>query len=112
MTAIEQMEIWLIYQDHFCEHKPSCTVYVKEHEWVEVGAWVWKHFNRISGISFLPHSDHVYQQAPYEDLTKEQYEEMLATMPTNIDWSEMIEDKDNTTAAQELACTAAGGCEV
>ena len=112
MTAIEQMEIWLIYQDHFCEHKPSCTVYVKEHEWVEVGAWVWKHFNRISGISFLPHSDHVYQQAPYEDLTKEQYEAMLATMPEGIDWSEMIEDKDNTTATQELACTAAGGCEV
>jgi len=111
MTAIEQMEIWLIYQDHWCEHKPSCTVYVKDNEWVEVGAWVWERFDRISGISFLPHSDHVYQQAPYEDITKEQYEEMLSKMPKGVDWSKMVEDKDNTTSAQELACTA-GGCEI
>ena len=110
-TAIEQMELWLMYQDDWCEHKPSCTVYVKEHEWVEVGAWVWKNFDRISGISFLPHSDHVYQQAPYEDITKEQYEEMLSKMPTEIDWSAMIEDKDNTEASQTLACVA-GACEI
>ena len=110
-TAIEQMELWLMYQDDWCEHKPSCTVYVKEHEWVEVGAWVWERFDRISGISFLPHSDHVYQQAPYEDLTKEQYEAMLDTMPKGIDWSAMIEDKDNTEASQTLACVA-GACEI
>jgi len=110
-TAIEQMELWLMYQDHWCEHKPSCTVYVKEHEWVEVGAWVWKNFDRISGISFLPHSDHVYQQAPYEDITEEQYEEMLSKMPKGIDWSAMIEDKDNTEASQTLACVA-GACEI
>ena len=110
-TAIEQMELWLMYQDDWCEHKPSCTVYVKEHEWVEVGAWVWKNFDRISGISFLPHSDHVYQQAPYEDITEEQYEEMLSKMPTEIDWSAMIEDKDNTEASQTLACVA-GACEI
>ena len=110
-TAIEQMELWLMYQDDWCEHKPSCTVYVKEDEWVGVGAWVWERFDRISGISFLPHSDHVYVQAPYEDLTKEQYEAMLATMPTGIDWTTMIEDKDNTTAAQNLACVA-GACEI
>ena len=110
-TAIEQMELWLMYQDDWCEHKPSCTVYVKEDEWVGVGAWVWERFDRISGISFLPHSDHVYQQAPYEDLTKEQYETMLAAMPKGIDWTAMIEDKDNTTAAQNLACVA-GACEI
>ena len=110
-TAIEQMELWLMYQDDWCEHKPSCTVYVKEDEWVGVGAWVWERFDRISGISFLPHSDHVYQQAPYEDLTKEQYEAMLATMPKGIDWTAMIEDKDNTEASQTLACVA-GACEV
>ena len=111
ISAIEQMELWMIYQDHWCEHKPSCTVYVKDHEWPEVGAWVWKHFDKVSGISFLPHSDHVYQQPPYEDLTKEQYEEMLAAMPTTLDWTTMIEDKDNTTSSQELACVA-GSCEV
>ena len=110
-TAIEQMELWLMYQDDWCEHKPSCTVYVKEDEWVGVGAWVWERFDRISGISFLPHSDHVYQQAPYEDITKEQYEEMLSKMPTEIDWSAMIEDKDNTEASQTLACVA-GACEI
>ena len=110
-TAIEQMELWLMYQDDWCEHKPSCTVYVKEDEWVGVGAWVWERFDRISGISFLPHSDHVYQQAPYEDITKEQYEEMLSKMPTEIDWSAMIEDKDNTQASQTLACVA-GACEI
>ena len=110
-TALEQMELWLMYQDHFCEHKPSCTVYVKADEWVEVGAWVWKNFDRISGISFLPHSDHVYVQAPYEDITEEQYVELLSKMPKGIDWLQMIEDKDNTEASQTLACVA-GACEI
>jgi len=110
-TAIEQMELWLMYQDHWCEHKPSCTVYVKEDEWVEVGAWVWKHFDRISGISFLPHSDHIYVQAPYEDITEEQYHNLLAKMPSGIDWLKMVEDKDNTESSQTLACVA-GACEI
>ena len=110
-TALEQMELWLMYQDHFCEHKPSCTVYVKADEWVEVGAWVWKNFDRISGISFLPHSDHVYVQAPYEDITEDQYHELLSKMPKGIDWLQMVEDKDNTEASQTLACVA-GACEI
>lgn len=110
-TAIEQMENWLIYQRHWCEHKPSVTISVKDEEWVEAGAWVWKHFDEISGISFLPHSDHTYVQAPYEDCTKEQYEQLFKTTPQNIDWLKFIEADDNTTAAQTLACTG-GSCEV
>ena len=111
MSALEQMELWLMYQDHWCEHKPSCTVYVKADEWVEVGAWVWKNFDRISGISFLPHSDHVYVQAPYEDITETQYLVLLDKMPKGIDWLKMIEDKDNTESSQTLACVA-GACEI
>ena len=112
MNALEQMELWLTYQEHWCEHKPSCTVYVKEHEWFDVGAWVYNHFDKVSGISFLPHSDHIYQQAPYEEITHEQYDELLAAMPKAIDWTTMIEDKDNTEGSQELACSASGGCEI
>jgi ribonucleoside-triphosphate reductase len=111
MTAIEQLENWIIYQRHWCEHKPSVTISVKDDEWVEVGAWVWKHFDEISGVSFLPHSDHTYQQAPYEDCTKEQYEELLSRTPKTIDWNEFIEEDDNTIGQQTLACTA-GSCEI
>ena len=113
MTAIEQLELWLIYQRHWCEHKPSVTISVKEHEWPEVGAWVYNHFDEMSGVSFLPHSDHVYQQAPYQDCTKEEYEAMLAKMPKNINWSDLAkyEKQDATTGSQELACVA-GGCEI
>ena len=111
-TAIEQLELWLIYQRHWCEHKPSVTISVKDEEWPEVGAWVWKHFDEISGVSFLPFSDHTYQQAPYEDITKEQYLEMVSKMPQNIRWEEFIEAEDNTTGQQQLACTASGGCEI
>jgi ribonucleoside-diphosphate reductase alpha chain len=110
-SALTQLENWLVYQRHFCEHKPSVTISVKDEEWVEVGAWVWKHFDEISGVSFLPHSDHTYQQAPYEDCTKEQYEELLKTTPKAIDWKEFIEVDDNTTSAQTLACTG-GSCEI
>lgn len=110
-SAMTQLENWLVYQRHFCEHKPSVTISVKDEEWVEVGAWVWKHFDEISGVSFLPHSDHTYQQAPYEDCTKEQYEELLKTTPKAIDWKEFIEVDDNTTSAQTLACTG-GSCEI
>lgn len=110
-TAIEQMENWLVYQRHWCEHKPSVTISVKDDEWVEAGAWVWKHFDEISGISFLPHSDHTYVQAPYEDCSKEEYEQLLASTPKTIDWLSFIEEDDNTTSAQTLACTG-GSCEI
>jgi len=110
-TAIEQLELWLVYQRYWCEHKPSVTISVKDEEWPEVGAWVWKHFDEISGVSFLPFSDHTYQQAPYTDANKEEYEAALAAMPVDIDWSEFVEQDDNTTGAQTLACTA-GSCEI
>jgi ribonucleoside-diphosphate reductase alpha chain len=110
-TAIEQLETWLIYQRHWCEHKPSVTISVKDCEWPEVIAWVWKYFDEVSGISFLPFSDHTYVQAPYEDINQEQYSSMLATMPTGINFSEMLEVRDNTEGSQTLACTA-GGCEI
>ena len=114
MSAIEQLELWLTYQRHWAEHKPSITVSVKEHEWMEVGAWVYAHFDEMSGVSFLPFSDHVYKQAPYQDCTKEEYEDLLARMPKNIDWSKLAdyEKQDTTTGTQELACSAAGGCEI
>jgi len=113
MTAIEQLETWLTYQRHWCEHKPSITCTVKPDEWMEVGAFVYKHFDEMSGVSFLPHSDHTYQQAPYQDCTKEEYEELLAKMPERIDWSKLseYEQEDNTIAMQNLACTG-DVCEV
>ena len=106
-SALEQLEHWLAFQRHWCEHKPSITVYVKDEEWLEVGAWVYKYFDEISGISFLPHSDHSYQQAPFDECTKEKYDALLSKTPQNIDWSLLSEDDDVTTASQELAC--AGG---
>jgi len=113
MTAIEQLETWLTYQRHWCEHKPSITCTVKPDEWMEVGAFVYKHFDEMSGVSFLPHSDHTYQQAPYQDCTKEEYEELLAKMPESIDWSKLseYEQEDNTIAMQTMACTG-DVCEV
>ena len=113
LTAIQQLEIWLVYQRHWCEHKPSITVSVKEDEWMEVGAWVYKHFDECSGISFLPYSEHTYVQAPYQEVTKEQYEEMLAMMPKSIDWKalSLYELEDTTTGTQALACVS-GECEI
>lgn len=111
-TAIEQLELWLIYQRHYCEHKPSVTISVKDEEWPEVGAWVWKHFDEVSGVSFLPFSDHTYQQAPYTDCSKEEYEAAVLAMPTDIRWEEFIEQEDNTIGQQTLACSASGGCEI
>ena len=107
MTAVEQLEMWLIYQRSWCEHKPSVTISVRDHEWMEVGAFVYKHFDEMSGVSFLPHSDHTYQQAPYQDCTKEDYEELLAIMPKAIDWSELseYENEDNTAGSQTMACS-------
>ena len=110
-NAIEQLENWLIYQRHWCNHKPSVTISVKDSEWMEVGAWVWKYFDEISGISFLPHSDHSYVQAPYTECTKEEYQDLLKKTPRDVNWSDFKEEDDNTEGAQTLACTA-GGCEI
>jgi ribonucleoside-diphosphate reductase alpha chain len=113
MSAIEQLELWLAYQRHWCEHKPSITVSVKEEEWPTVGAWVWEHFDEMSGVSFLPFSDHTYQQAPYQDCDQSTYETLLAKMPKDVDWAKLAEyeRQDMTIGSQELACVA-GGCEI
>ena len=113
MTAIEQLELWLVYQRHWCEHKPSVTITVKEEEWPTVGGWVYDHFDEISGISFLPHSDHSYRQAPYQDCTWNEYEEMLKKMPVDVDWSGLgeYEKEDNTSGSQTLSCTG-NSCEI
>jgi ribonucleoside-diphosphate reductase alpha chain len=107
MTAVEQLEMWLTYQRFWCEHKPSVTISVRDEEWLEVGAFVYKHFDEMSGVSFLPHSDHNYVQPPYQDCSKEEYEELLATMPESIDWSELseYENEDNTAGSQTMACS-------
>ena len=113
MSALEQLELWKTYQESWCEHKPSVTISVKEDEWVDVAAWVYENFDSISGISFLPFSEHVYRQAPYQDCTEEEYNEALDQMPKNVDWAELskYESQDYTVSSQELACVA-GGCEV
>jgi ribonucleoside-diphosphate reductase alpha chain len=113
-TAIEQLEYWLMWKQHWCDsHNPSVTIYVKEHEWFEAGAWVYKNFDDVCGLSFLPHSEHTYQQAPYEECTVQQYEQMLAKMPTSINYAALaaLETSDRTTGTQEYACSA-GGCEL
>jgi ribonucleoside-diphosphate reductase alpha chain len=113
MSAIEQLEYWLMFQRHWCEHKPSVTVSVKEDEWMDVGAWVYKNFDEVSGISFLPFSDHTYAQAPYQDINKEEYTELYSKMPMSIDWSKLAdyEKEDTTSGGRELACTA-DACEM
>jgi ribonucleoside-diphosphate reductase alpha chain len=113
MTAIEQLEYWLLFQRHWCEHKPSVTISVKKDEWMEVGAWVYKNFDEVSGISFLPFDEHVYQQAPYQDVEKEEYLELKNIMPKSIDWSKLsdYEKEDTTTGSKEFACVA-GSCEI
>jgi len=113
LSAMKQLELWKIYATHWCEHKPSVTISVKEQEWPEVQAWVWENFDDISGISFLPHSEHVYRQAPYQDCDVKEYKKQLTEMPKNVDWSTLstYESQDYTVASQELACVA-GGCEI
>jgi ribonucleoside-diphosphate reductase alpha chain len=110
-TAIEQLEHWLMFQHYWCEHKPSVTIYVKDHEWLEVGAWIYKNFDDVSGVSFLPHSDHTYQQAPFAECTKEEYELALDETPGTINWDALVEDTDNTTSSQEMACVG-GACTI
>ena len=113
MSAIEQLEHWLAYQMHWCEHKPSVTISVKENEWMEVGAWVYEHFDWMSGVSFLPFSEHTYRQAPYQDCTESEYNDLLAKMPKEVDWAQLAkyETQDMTIGSQELACVA-GNCEI
>ena len=111
MTAIDQLNHYLIFKTHWCEHNPSITVYVRDNEWMHVQAWVYEHFDQLGGVSFLPHSDHIYRQAPYQELTKEEYESYNTKMPINVDWDDFKESEDNTIASQELACSA-GSCEV
>ena len=112
-TAIEQLELWLTYQRHWCEHKPSVTISVQEDEWVSVGAWVYENFDEVCGVSFLPFSEHTYKQAPYQDCTQEEYDNLLAKMPNTIDWSDLVnyEQEDNTAGSQTLACSGTV-CEV
>ena len=111
--AMQQLELWKAYQNHWCEHKPSITVYYTDDEFLQVAQWIWENFDLCSGISLLPVSDHVYQQAPYEKIDKDQYKALLASMPKNIDWEDLasFETEDNTTGSQELACTG-GACEI
>jgi len=106
-NAIEQLELWLTYQRYYCEHKPSVTISVREHEWMQVGAWVYEHFDEVSGVSFLPHSDHSYQQAPYEDCTKKEYTALAKKMPKAVDWDliSKYELTDMTVGTKTLACT-------
>lgn len=113
LTAIEQLERWLAYKRHWCEHNPSCTVTVKEHEWIEVGAWVYEYFDELTGVSFLPHTDHIYKQAPFMEIDKKEYGELNKTMPTHLDWTELgqYENTDQTVGSQTMACTS-GSCEI
>jgi len=114
LTAIDHLNTWLVYQRSWCEHKPSITVSVKEDEWMAVGAWVYEHFDEVSGISFLPHSDHSYKQAPYQEVTETEYLELLAKMPSSIRWEDLsfYETEDGTSGTQTLACTSDGNCEI
>jgi len=111
-SALEQLELWKVYAEHWCEHKPSITVYVREDEWLKVGAWVYENFDICSGVSFLPHSDHSYKQAPYQEINEEEYNKMVKEMP-EIDWEGLatFEQEDMTTGSQEYACVG-GACEI
>ena len=113
LTAIEHLEIWKMYQDNWCEHKPSATISVRENEWFEVGSWVWNNFDKISGVSFLPYADHSYQQAPYQEITEKEYDEWMDKTVHEIDWNLITnyEKEDMTENTKELACTA-GACEI
>lgn len=113
MSALEQLELWSVYQNFWCEHKPSVTITVRDHEWMEVGAWVYKAFQDVSGVSFLPHSDHTYKQAPYQECSQVEYEALLAGSPKNINWTKLaeFEIEDNTKSSQTFACTG-DVCEI
>jgi ribonucleoside-triphosphate reductase (thioredoxin) len=113
LSAIEQLQMWLMYQRHWCEHKPSVTINVKKNEWFSVGAFVYENFDEMSGVSFLPYDDHIYQQAPYQECTKSDYQTLLSTLPESIDWGSLsdYEKEDNTAGSQTLACSG-DSCEI
>ena len=111
LSAIQHLKLWLLFQRHYCEHKPSVTISVPEEDWMEVGAWVWKHFDEITGVSFLPYDGGTYKQAPYEECTEEQYNRLKLLVPENINWENFKEFDDNVEGVQTLSCTA-GGCEI
>ena len=111
VSAIQQLELWQIYQNHWCEHKPSVTIFVGEDEWMEVGAWVYKNMSTLSGVSFLPRDTGTYRQAPYEEIDETKYNELLAALPKDIDWTQFMEETDQTTGTRDLACSA-GACEI
>jgi len=111
--AMEQLKLWKTYQNFWCEHKPSITIYYTDDEYLQVAQWIWDNFDICSGISLLPYSDHVYQQAPYEEIDEEKYKKLVAEMPQNINWEDLaqLETEDNTVGSQELACVG-GACEI
>jgi len=111
LSAIDHLRLWLLFQRHYCEHKPSVTISVKENEWMDVGAWVFKHFDEVTGVSFLPMDGGTYRQAPYEECSKEEYEALKAIVPESVNWDQFLEFDDNVEGAQMLACTA-GSCEI
>lgn len=115
LSAVEHLNTWLHFQRNWCEHKPSVTISVEEHEWPMVGAWVWEHFDEVSGVSFLPYDGGTYKQAPYQELTKEEYDAWIEEhpLPEGVDWTElaMFEKEDHTTSVQTLACSS-GTCEI
>ena len=109
-TGLDQLELWTMYQEHWCEHKPSITVYYRDNEYLAIGNWLYNNFDSVSGVSFLPYSEHSYKQAPYEAITEEQYNELVVSMPTMIDW-DITEATDVTESSQTLACVG-GACEI
>ena len=111
LTAVQHLRLWLLFQRHYCEHKPSVTISVREDEWMDVGAWVYRHFDEVTGVSFLPMDGGTYKQAPYSECTKEEYEQLKLLVPESVDWDNFIEYDDNVKGAQTLSCTA-GGCEI
>ncbi len=111
LSALQHLKLWLLFQRHYCEHKPSVTISVKENEWMDVGAWVYKHFDEVTGVSFLPMDGGTYKQAPYEECTEETYNQLRMLVPESVDWSNFKEYDDNVEGVQTLSCTA-GGCEI
>jgi ribonucleoside-diphosphate reductase alpha chain len=111
LTALDHLELWRIIQDNWCEHKPSITVNLRDHEWMEAGAWVYENFDKISGIAFLPYSDHSYQQAPYQECSEDVYNALKEKSPARIKWEDFKETGDNTAASQTMACTG-DVCEI
>ena len=113
LSALNHLRLWKFYQDEWCEHKPSCTISIREHEWLDVGSWIWKNFDDVSGISFLPYADHSYKQAPYQEITENEYKQWLTKTASFIDWTKITEyeKEDMTENTKELACTA-NACEI